>query len=85
MHFCICISSSDISVEFTRAAYAVVEGDGPLQPVLQLYPSLKCCSVSVTVKLKNITAKSKHFHMYICMYSMYVSCMCICKYMYNYT
>ena len=71
------ICSSDISIEFATTEYAVNEKRGLLQPVLKLDAPLECCSVSVTVKFEDITAKSKYFQIhtctYECIYSMHVS------------
>ena len=64
----LCICSSDISIRFTIQEYDIDESDGPVQPVLYLDGAMGCCSLSVTVKIEDITAKGKYLHTCICMY-----------------
>ena len=53
------------SVAFTLSKFQVIEDDGPAQPVLLLSRPIECCSVSVTVKLQDVTAKGKYLQ-YAC-------------------
>lgn len=48
-----------ISLEFVRFSYDVNENSGQVQPVLGLDGPIECCSISVTVKVEDVTAKSK--------------------------
>ena len=54
-----------ISLEFVRFSYEVDENSGQAQPALRLDGPIKCCPVSITVKVEDITAKSKY---YACVY-----------------
>ena len=51
----------DISMGFVRSMYGVDENSGLVQPVLGLDGPIECCSISVTVKVEDISAKGKHY------------------------
>jgi len=49
----------EITIEFNEENYQVDESSGGVQLELTIHPTLDCCSVSVTVKLEDITAEGK--------------------------
>ena len=49
----------EITIEFNEENYQVDESSGGVQLELTIHPALDCCSVSVTVKLEDITAEGK--------------------------
>ena len=71
--------ASGASVAFSLRGYAVVEDDGPAQPVLILNRPIECCSVSIAVKVQDVTAKGKCLRTYICLYVYtYIWYACVC-------
>ena len=55
----------DILLQFGSSSYDVNENNGPAQPVLTLDGPLECCSISVTVKVEDISAKGKNICIWI--------------------
>lgn len=85
----LCICSSDISVGLSERAYTFKERDGIQTIFLELNGPLECCSVSMTIKVEDITAEGKHLAMYthtyiyicICRLTLYI---CMYKYIFDY-
>ena len=49
-----------VSLEFGSDVYDVDENSGPVQLQLTLDGAITCCSVSVSVKLEDMTAKGSY-------------------------
>ena len=60
----------EVSLAFPSASYTFDEDDGIVQLELTLDGAIDCCSVSVTVKAEDVTAKGIlntyiHMHVYV--------------------
>jgi len=60
----------ELTIEFNQENYEFDESFGLAVLELTIHPAIECCSVSVTVKLEDITAKGKMMDIlyYICIY-----------------
>ena len=61
MHYSVpyLIFVESVELQFSQSSFAVFEGDGPIQPVLELSRALDCCNISVRVDIQTITASGR--------------------------